>query len=1017
MDLGDFVGNYNEATSDAVMQNLEFVNLGFNEEENTSKLSTLMNKRQLFTHQELISRSMKLFDKLLLFHRPGTGKTCSFTAAADDLLNDPDRKMDRVLIITNSALVADVEDQIQNKCTNGQNFMSGKYIVTTPYIFARYVYGILEKEKKHYQSKIPLSEEETNTLLYLQTFFDKGKIEEEKLDDTEMELGKRSKMQFENFNSIKSWNNSFIIYDEVQSIRNKRSGSDNFIEAFFNHPGLEYCKFVVSSGTPMINDETDIIAVLNLILNVDNKIDIKEFSGLFTGIDSDSSLKKRNYEETIFNYLKGKIGNNVSFVKELNPGIDIEYVTNPKFKSEDLYKIEMSKLQLEKYNLLKSTNDPAGGKKLALCNFYSKTDVVNNNLTDFYKDILIRSKVDVGKRSVNTEAYKFKKESDYTLDKLEEVSTKMYELVKLLNTVEGKCFVFTPEVSSGTNLITACLQANKWNYYHGRSDRSKGSNTFCVVTGDTDKKLLDKIIRDFNAEDNVHGEKIKVLIGSEVISTGFSLDSVVNAFIINSFWNSASLYQALGRIFRVNSYIRLKKEHSEKNLPKVKVRIYKMVSVLPSKNLTTSIDEDLYIRSKEKDRRIKLVERCLKRLAFDCGIQYKRNNTNCDYLECDYKCDIRDDLIEKYNQIKPESLTIYKDPLIEMDYNTNPPDYLRNAYNTYYSTPLEENIITYIKESINGSMSISELIDKFKSADPVVIFKAIDNLVRNKHYIQDRLGVIYYPTIQDDKIYLTNNPTNNGVSNDFFFNKLMFVRNIVSLAVNERTLLAERCIREGRCDKLMNSDFIFRLRKKDIDHAEAIIRANSVQPRQGPKVTPNKWSHELEKISNKNYLPKINPDDYDVIAIPIFEQIKVSYVLNFNKVACDIQLHTLNGVKTQLEFFDEKSLNENITNEKDKIYMTITYCVVQKMISEYYSQKIKEISERALKVATKFTPSFGSIYPDGKFRISIYNKEKKEFNSGTETVSKTILKSAGLDIPEEKIISYYRKNDILLTFE
>lgn len=216
-------------------------------------------------------------------------------------------------------------------------------------------------------------------------------------------------------------------------------------------------------------------------------------------------------------------------------------------------------------------------------------------------------------------------------DKVENYSTKLYHILKNIKNSKGKVYIHSSGISDdGVPLIRAFLLKN-------------GYSNIVSITSDTPEEKIQSSITKYNSPDNDNGEKIKILVGSNIISEGVTLKSVRQVHIYEPGWNYSSIDQIKGRAIRKGSHSRLPK--SERN-----VQVYLYCAF--SSNIEKSIDVSRYLLSTIKDKEIKKLERVLAKSAFSCSLLKKRNIINgqdgsreCEYEECNYRCDDESDIV------------------------------------------------------------------------------------------------------------------------------------------------------------------------------------------------------------------------------------------------------------------------------------------------------------------------------------------------------------------------------------
>ena len=218
---------------------------------------------------------------------------------------------------------------------------------------------------------------------------------------------------------------------------------------------------------------------------------------------------------------------------------------------------------------------------------------------------------------------------------------------------DKSCFVYCKLVHGSGALLFSKILQQIFGFSMATGNEKTPANRYAIITGDNTSNIYTRNIIDrFNLPDNKNGEIIKVLIGSTVISEGFSLKNVQEIHILTPHWNYSDTSQAIYRGIRLGSHKDLIKD----NITPI-IRIYQHVSVHTDTE-TMSLDLHKYEISEQKDISIKKMERLLKESSFDCFLNYERNrigNENgeigcnvlegcrgsreCDYMDCVFRCD------------------------------------------------------------------------------------------------------------------------------------------------------------------------------------------------------------------------------------------------------------------------------------------------------------------------------------------------------------------------------------------
>lgn len=185
-------------------------------------------------------------------------------------------------------------------------------------------------------------------------------------------------------------------------------------------------------------------------------------------------------------------------------------------------------------------------------------------------------------------------------------------------------------------------------------------NRYAAIISDTPKKQVPVILNTISSYENRYGDYIKVLLISELASEGISINNALAFVQYGGVWNPAQEYQARSRVFRSTSHVDLLNEQIDdliqsgvpeeeaKRQAKIEVKVYKLMTVFPTEEEAPdlaipegveSVDLLMYRYSEAKNRESKKLMRKLKQSAIDCQIHYERNVRPDDVdgtPECDY---------------------------------------------------------------------------------------------------------------------------------------------------------------------------------------------------------------------------------------------------------------------------------------------------------------------------------------------------------------------------------------------
>ena len=654
-------------------------------------------------HQKIVSRFLSSntpYNGLLFFHEMGTGKSCAAIATTELLLEDP--KYRKVLYLAPSEnLIDNFQTELISKCTDN------KYDKKS--IKKYYNFGTFEK----FSTKV-----------------------------------KKNSIKFENYS------NYVIVLDEVHNVSTTTNNYE-YIHSFLHK--VKECIVILLTGTPMVNSSKDLLSIMNLILpinkqidtdsrRVENQEDIKYFKEIFKGRIS---------------YLKAKSDSNIErhFMGE-----------KPKdFKEFKLSLCNMSDFQNKVYErILKKSNK---NSNFNLDEIQSSLFVYPDGSygsKGFKKYITTNNKGKIMKRQNTVPRWKFAsgKNKEFSKENLYKFSCKYAQTMKIIKKAkeQGKIvFVFNNSVEQSGIILFSLLLSKLYNYSRFTNIDKKGELTdkerYILLTGNSGRKEIKALLNKVNDPNNKSGNKIRVILGSNIVSEGFTFKNVQIVVIQTPHWNYSKLTQAIARSYRAGSHKDLQ------DLKDLKIEIYQQAAI--SKNQKDSIDLKMYKHSENKDIDIKKMERIVKESAFDCALNYERNRStglinnsrDCEYSDCNYFCD---DILSN-NFGKPE-------PPKTIDYGT---------YNLYYSdteTLLTQKKIQQLYRD-KFKLSYEEIKISIGNKNNFILLNALQNLINKNLEIYSKWGEKCY--LREDKniYYLVDNffNTNNYLSS--YYVKFPYVIN------------------------------------------------------------------------------------------------------------------------------------------------------------------------------------------------------------------------------------------------
>ena len=202
---------------------------------------------------------------------------------------------------------------------------------------------------------------------------------------------------------------------------------------------------------------------------------------------------------------------------------------------------------------------------------------------------------------MKTTSSRYQKIIQARLKNLRTYSAKYANVIEsILNANGESCFVYSELVTgSGSIVFSELLKLFGFSPATGK-EGNKPALRYGFLTSEATSTQIHKIINCFNQPDNMHGDIIKVLIGSKVVSEGVSFYNVQREYILTPWYNYSETDQAIARGYRLGSHKGLLNTGEEPI-----VRISQLVA-MPRKDKVFSIDLYMYEISEDKDITIRV---------------------------------------------------------------------------------------------------------------------------------------------------------------------------------------------------------------------------------------------------------------------------------------------------------------------------------------------------------------------------------------------------------------------------
>ena len=586
-----------------------------------------------------------------------------------------------------------------------------------------------------------------------------------------------------------------IVIDEIHNIRISDQASDSIgkrvagmlLELVKNVKGM---KFIFMTGTPMYNDAREIVFLLNLFRMNDNRTTLR-VSDLF----NKEGVLKPEGEKRLLESANGY----VSYVRGENP-YAFPYLITPKMYSDkhssfllpnptvqfngkeiadplkyiDLYGVTLSARQETAYLSV------LGQLNASMEDFDQLDSLGYNELLKPIQTLLITYPTEqayltgdeglsyaMQYKSTKTD-FEYKEtplRGMFEYERLGEYSAKMKSIMDHILQSKGTVLVYSQYIAGGIIPFALALEEYGFKRYGEKSpslfkDKKQDANVYnleknpeytgpfktakyAIISGD--KFLSPNVNEDISAltQNNVRGERVKVVMISQAGTEGIDLKNLRQVHILEPWYNLNRIEQIIGRARRNCS-------HKELPLEERNVQLFLHCAYVSDPKVET-LDHLIYRMAEKKSIKIGKVTRLLKRASVDCILHQAQQNFSqmteevpitlsngitmeyvpkdepfsnfCDYMEnCNYSCmnelkpdDKEDTSTFSYAHTKQSKVTDKIKQLYQIRHVYTLNELIHKLHST---TVTKLNIIRTLQDMIEQEMVVS---DKFNKTGTLVM--------------------------------------------------------------------------------------------------------------------------------------------------------------------------------------------------------------------------------------------------------------------------------------------------------
>lgn len=653
---------------------------------------------------------------ILLFHKLGSGKTCSALQIGLNFLDFFDKK---ILVIGKDVLHYNFRKEIFDYSALSEDSFNGRKSFNGC-IGNNLMDNIIPEWRTYSKMEI-----RSKMKYFIDTNFEfntPGTISKNIYDNYYLQKipseDKKSKLiRIQEIKRI--YSNRVIIVDEAHNLRVDKKGTDKqkkVTKTLFDiMTHASNVRLVLLSATPMYNEVKDIYDIMDLLMQNDKTyenetIETKSKNERVVS-DEDIEFFSKNYVSYLSgNYTKYPIKVNPSMIMNASEMDKVYYVENDKRKQVELYRSDMSELQLKALSWCMNNNDnnkkyeddeddedetkvrPIHREISNFCppTFIEKLNIKNDCYDNISYETFVKNHFEFADDNKQRVIFTDKEECCLSKDNIDDYAPKIKSMIDCIDKSQGLCLIYSEFVDAGALPICAALEkyGGYQNYYQKNNEQKK--NVYVYLSAKSDKG---EMLQLFNSEKNINGNIIKVCIIGSSFAEGVDFKNIREIHILDPWWHLQKINQIIGRGIRYKSHdnLRPKYQSDEDKYPIHDLQnttVYLHCNINMEKNVVKhSPDYEMYKRAITKQYEIARITRIIKKNALDCnapwnirpiydykvkikgsnGKEIKEYDINekdysfeCDFDKCEFECSIKvkTDMIE--NEELNEDLLFYE---------------------------------------------------------------------------------------------------------------------------------------------------------------------------------------------------------------------------------------------------------------------------------------------------------------------------------------------------------------------
>lgn len=420
-------------------------------------------------------------------------------------------------------------------------------------------------------------------------------------------IGERFVFLTYNYSQIKSrlpesLDNSMIVIDEIHHVINGKVHDSDQLGAVYDRIDASVNSVIIAgSGSPLLADYHEIFFLWKLLVRMD--LSKEQFEDMF-GEDENGVIIPRNPDE-LREYLAGAIDHyevreSPEDVERHYPDVLTEY-RNVKIypgRVQAYSSVIQEELEVRPPNEIDRFANPQRYRRQLTAYYLAVSHLRSRQLSNYSYPI-----IDTGERKGTAKILEIpdRLESDggwiteTTVESLDRYGEKIAAILTDISENEYKHVVYTEfKTYHGSYLLGSLLDLLGISYR--------------FFDGDMNDSYRQSVLEEFNSEENLRGERIRVLVITDAGSEGINLLEVRKFHVLEQYISSWVLKQATGRAIRYDSHVRLNSD--ERNVTIINY----MLDLEPEQSNDLSSDYVSLRQAQTKDLRLAYLQEFLRTL-------------------------------------------------------------------------------------------------------------------------------------------------------------------------------------------------------------------------------------------------------------------------------------------------------------------------------------------------------------------------------------------------------------------